>query len=221
MAKVSANMSMSLDGFVSHPSDGIDQLFRWYGNGDVAVRTADPDMTFKVSEASAQRLNRGLSEVGVLVYGRRTFDDAGGWIGGHPMGKPVIVVSHSIPDGWPRADTPLTFVTDGVESAIAQAKATAAWEESRHRQRRPHPAVHQRRAAGRAGCRPGAAAARFGRALPRQPARGAACAGGAHGDRGERRDSSDVHPQVTPVGGRSEPEARSAALNGPEDRSAC
>ncbi|WP_328326316.1 MULTISPECIES: dihydrofolate reductase family protein [unclassified Streptomyces] len=125
MAKVTANMSMSLDGFVSHPSDGIDQLFRWYGNGDVTVRTADPDMTFQVSEASAQRLNRGLSEIGVLVYGRRTFDDAGGWIGGHPMGKPVIVVSHSIPDGWPRADTPLTFVTDGVESAIAQARATA------------------------------------------------------------------------------------------------
>ncbi|MET9529431.1 MULTISPECIES: dihydrofolate reductase family protein [unclassified Streptomyces] len=125
MAKVTANMSMSLDGFVSHPSDGIDQLFRWYGAGDVTVRTADPDMTFQVSEASAQRLNRGLSETGVLVYGRRTFDDAGGWIGGHPMGKPVIVVSHSIPDGWPRADTPLTFVTDGVESAVAQARATA------------------------------------------------------------------------------------------------
>ncbi|MCX4726725.1 dihydrofolate reductase family protein [Streptomyces sp. NPDC090052] len=125
MAKVTANMSMSLDGFVSHPSDGVDQLFRWYGNGDVTVRTADPNMTFQVSEASAQRLNRGLSEIGVLVYGRRTFDDAGGWIGGHPLGRPVIVVSHSIPDGWPRADTPLTFVTDGVESAIAQARATA------------------------------------------------------------------------------------------------
>ncbi|NDZ77285.1 MULTISPECIES: dihydrofolate reductase family protein [unclassified Streptomyces] len=125
MAKVTANMSMSLDGFVSHPSDGIDQLFRWYGGGDVTVRTADPDMTFQVSEASAQRLNRAMEEIGVLVYGRRTFEDSGGWIGGHPMGKPVIVVSHSIPDGWPRADTPLTFVTDGLESAIAQARATA------------------------------------------------------------------------------------------------
>ncbi|WP_405780982.1 dihydrofolate reductase family protein [Streptomyces sp. NBC_00859] len=125
MAKVSANMSMSLDGFVSHPTDGIDQLFRWYGNGDVTVRTADPGMTFQVSEASARRLEHGLAEIGAMVYGRRTFDDAGGWIGGHPLGKPVIVVSHSIPDGWPRADTPLTFVTDGVESAIAQARATA------------------------------------------------------------------------------------------------
>ncbi|MFE2376491.1 dihydrofolate reductase family protein [Streptomyces sp. NPDC059398] len=125
MAKVTANMSMSLDGFVSHPSDGIDQLFQWYDGGDVTVRTADPDMTFHVSQASAQRLNRALEEIGVLVYGRRTFEDAGGWIGGHPLGRPVIVVSHSIPDGWPRADTPLTFVTDGVESAIAQARATA------------------------------------------------------------------------------------------------
>ncbi|WP_328317373.1 dihydrofolate reductase family protein [Streptomyces sp. NBC_00388] len=125
MAKVTANMSMSLDGFVSHPSDGVDQLFRWYGSGDVPVRTANPDMTFKVSESSAQRLNRGLAEIGVLLYGRRTFEEAGGWIGGHPLGRPVIVVSHSIPDGWPRADTPLSFVTDGLESAVAQARATA------------------------------------------------------------------------------------------------
>jgi dihydrofolate reductase len=125
MAKVIANMSMSLDGFVSHPTDGVDQLFHWYGSGDVPVHTANPDMTFRVSAASADRLNQAFERIGVLMYGRRTFDEAGGWIGGHPIGKPVVVVTHSVPDGWPRADTPLTFVTDGIESALAQAKATA------------------------------------------------------------------------------------------------
>lgn len=125
MTKVIANMSMSLDGFVSHPTDGVEHLFQWYGSGDVPVHTANPDMTFRVSAASADRLNRAFEGIGVLVYGRRTFDESGGWIGGHPIGKPVIVVTHSVPDGWPRADTPLTFVTDGIESALAQAKATA------------------------------------------------------------------------------------------------
>ncbi|WP_328538913.1 dihydrofolate reductase family protein [Streptomyces sp. NBC_00344] len=125
MSKVIANMTMSLDGFVSHPTDGVDHLFQWYASGDVPVRTADPKMTFRLSAASAERMNRAFEGIGVLLYGRRTFDESGGWIGGHPMGKPVIVVTHSIPDGWPRADTPVTFVTDGLESAMAQAKATA------------------------------------------------------------------------------------------------
>ena len=30
-----------------------------------------------------------------------------------------------MPDGWPREDAPFTFVTDGIESAIEQAKALA------------------------------------------------------------------------------------------------
>ena len=40
MSKVIANMSMSLDGFIADPADGIDQLFGWMGNGDVEVPTA-------------------------------------------------------------------------------------------------------------------------------------------------------------------------------------
>lgn len=40
-------------------------------------------------------------------------------------GLPVFVVSHSIPDGWPRDDAPFTFVADGVARAVAQAKQVA------------------------------------------------------------------------------------------------
>jgi hypothetical protein len=36
-----------------------------------------------------------------------------------------VVVTHSVPEGWPRDDAPFTFVTDGIESAIEQAKALA------------------------------------------------------------------------------------------------
>lgn len=41
------------------------------------------------------------------------------------MGIPSFIVTHSIPEEWSRADSPFVFVTDGVEDAIAQAKAAA------------------------------------------------------------------------------------------------
>src|SRR5262245_2480083 len=127
MAQVLADMSMSLDGFVADPSDEVGPLFDWYGNGDIEVRTADPDRwTFRTSEPSARHLRESIEAAGAIVAGRRLFD-VGGWAGisKHPWGVPVFVVTHSVPDGWPREDRPFTFVTDGVESAVAQAKAAA------------------------------------------------------------------------------------------------
>ncbi len=125
MGKVVANMSMSLDGFIADPADGVDQLFGWYFNGDTATPTADPQWTFRTSEASAGHLRDALTSVGALISGRRLFDITGGWNGNHPMGVPVFVVSHAVPDGWPRRDARFTFVTDGVQSAVARAKAAA------------------------------------------------------------------------------------------------
>jgi dihydrofolate reductase len=125
MATVVADLSMSLDGFVADASDGIEQVFAWYGSGDVSVPTANPQFAFQVSEASARELRDALSGVGALISGRRTFDLAGGWGGTHPIGAPVFVVTHSVPDGWPRDDANITFVTDGVERAVEQAKAVA------------------------------------------------------------------------------------------------
>jgi dihydrofolate reductase len=45
--------------------------------------------------------------------------------GGHPLGVPVFVVTHSVPQEWVYQGSPFTFVTDGLESAVAQAKAVA------------------------------------------------------------------------------------------------
>jgi dihydrofolate reductase len=126
MATVVAALSMSLDGFVADPSDQVGPLFDWYQNGDVEVPTAVPDRwTFRTSEASARYLRESMERTGALVTGRRLFDVAGGWDGTHPWGVPVFVVTHSVPEGWPREDAPFTFVTDGVERAVEQAKATA------------------------------------------------------------------------------------------------
>jgi dihydrofolate reductase len=127
MVTVVANMSMSLDGFIADPADGVEHLFGWYDNGNVTVPTADPRMTFHVSEASAAHLRGMLTNVGALVCGRHLFDVAKGWGGNHPTGAPVFVVTHTIPESWPRDDAPFTFITEGgVERAVAQAKAVAS-----------------------------------------------------------------------------------------------
>lgn len=126
MTQVWTGASMSLDGYIAGPAEtGFEHLFTWYGNGEVSVTTAQPDRTLHMTQASAAHFHEVVDTAGALVVGRRLFDLTGGWDGIHPMGCPVVVVTHSVPDGWPREEAPFTFVTDGIASAIAQAKALA------------------------------------------------------------------------------------------------
>src|SRR5262245_46897017 len=127
MAKVVALMSMSLDGYVADPNDGVDEVFDWYFSGDVeiAMPSTRSDMTFRVSAASADHLRGLMASVGAMLTGRRTFDKAGGWDGQHPWDVAAFVVTHYVPEGWPRPDSTVQFVTDGIDSAVAQAKAAA------------------------------------------------------------------------------------------------
>jgi len=78
-----------------------------------------------LTPASAEHFRAILEGTGALVVGRKLFDAMGGWGGEHPMGVPTVVVSHSVPDGWPREGAPFEFVTDGIESAVERAKALA------------------------------------------------------------------------------------------------
>ncbi|HZH39683.1 MAG TPA: dihydrofolate reductase family protein [Gemmatimonadales bacterium] len=126
MSKVVAVMSMSLDGFVADPQDGVAEVFDWYVNsGPVEFHTggADP-MTFKVSEPSAGHLRGLWRELGAVLTGRRTFEVAHGWGGNHAWG-PAFVLTHQIPAGWPRPNSTVHFVTDGLEKAVARAKEAA------------------------------------------------------------------------------------------------
>jgi len=128
MARVIGELSMSLDGFVATKDDQVGPLFDWYGNGPAETPSAFPaTWTFRTSPASAQYLQEAIRNVKAMVAGRRLFD-VGRWgENGQPFGTPIFVVTHSVPDGWPRPDSPLpvTFVTDGVRSAIEQASAVA------------------------------------------------------------------------------------------------
>ena len=124
MGQVVAEMSMSLDGYVADANDGIEEVFAWFMGGDHVVESKNPDLSFEMQDDSSNEIwEEALNNTGAVLTGRRTFDLAGGWSGGHPMGVPVFVLTHNPPDGYD--DAPLIFVTDGIESAVEQAKATA------------------------------------------------------------------------------------------------
>jgi dihydrofolate reductase len=125
MGKVITQASMSLDGYIADPSDNVGPLFDWYGNGEVEVTGADPDRVFRVSAASADYLRSVWANIRAGVIGRRLFDLTNGWNGRPPVGEAGFVVTHRPPSDWDFPDAPFTFVTDGVASAVAQAKAFA------------------------------------------------------------------------------------------------
>jgi dihydrofolate reductase len=133
MGKVGTGLSMSLDGFIAGPNDspkqplgeGGERIFTWYFSGDTDYELPSGTTTFKVSPVSAELLREVHPTIGALVTGRRTFDIANGWGGRHPVNIPVFVGTHSVPQEWVYKGSPFTFVTDGVQSAIEQAKAVA------------------------------------------------------------------------------------------------
>lgn len=80
--------------------------------------------TLKVSPESATMLQKSMKTTGAMVAGRRMFDVAQAW-GGTPPFSPCFVMTHNPPQEWIKPDSPFVFVTDGIESAIRQAKAVA------------------------------------------------------------------------------------------------
>jgi dihydrofolate reductase len=117
MGKVSTGFSMSLDGFIAGPQDDVGRLFQWMTSGDIdiTVSTGDRDIELKVPSKSADMFQGANQQIGALVDGG----------GKHPLDIPIVVVTHRAPPEWVKEGWPFTFVTDGVESAIEQAKAIA------------------------------------------------------------------------------------------------
>jgi len=116
-------MSMSLDGYIAGPNDepgnpggdGFGRLHDWYG--DSQPSGAGP------SKASAEFLDE-MNATGAVLAGRRTVEQVDHY-NGHHHGVPIFVPSHR-PPGPSVANYPLvTYVSDGIESAMAQAKAAA------------------------------------------------------------------------------------------------
>ena len=125
MTKVLTHMCMSLDGFVAQPDDNPAELFDWYWGGDIVVPSAQADMSFSVDSASAELLQQLTSGCGAVVAGRRLFDQTDGWGDNHPVGAPVVVVTHRAPPDDAAERFPRTTFTGSVEEAVATAKEIA------------------------------------------------------------------------------------------------
>jgi dihydrofolate reductase len=121
MARVICDMSASLDGYVTGPNDSRENPF-----GDGAEMLHDWIFDAATDEDRAL-LQDMLDSVGAVVMGRKSFDKNegdGGWGDGGPVGDtPCFVVTHHAPTR--SHPSTFTFVTEGVESAIEQAKQAA------------------------------------------------------------------------------------------------
>lgn len=124
MGKIFSHMTMSLDGYIADPKDQVGELFDWYNAGKVKVPSASADISFQVDEKSAEVLHELTANVGALVSGRRLFDVAKGWNDNHPVGAPVVVVTHNPPVNAAKAFPKTTFIA-GVGPAIARAREIA------------------------------------------------------------------------------------------------
>jgi dihydrofolate reductase len=125
MGKLVLYMSMSLDGFIAGPGDDKDdplgaqghRLHEWLGDGGADASDYRP------ADEPGQTVFDEMMATGAVITGRRTADLAGYWGGDHHDGVPIFVPTHEAPAGTPAGD--VRFVTDGIESCVAQAKAAA------------------------------------------------------------------------------------------------
>jgi dihydrofolate reductase len=116
-------MSVSLDGYIAGPNDdpgnpggdGFDRLHEWI---------TTPDGQYGRPSGPAGQVFDEMDAYGAVLAGRRTAEQVDHW-GGDRHGVRIFVPSHR-PAAPSVASYPLvTYVTDGIASAMAQAKAAA------------------------------------------------------------------------------------------------
>lgn len=128
MGTVGAGFSMSLDGFIAGANDEVDRVFAWMfkGDQDIQVSIGDESHDLKLTSEGVEQREGMAHAIGAVLSGRRMFDVAGAWGGKHPLNVPIVVLTHQPPQEWVNnPDSPFTFVTDGVENAVAKARKIA------------------------------------------------------------------------------------------------
>lgn len=116
-------MSMSLDGYIAGLNDEPDTP-----GGDGFIRLHEwgltPDKKSHRATGPAGQLNEEINATGAVLAGRRTAEQVDHW-GGNHHGVPIFVVSHQPPDPSVVNYPLVTYVSDGIVNAMAQAKAAA------------------------------------------------------------------------------------------------
>ena len=113
MGKVVLGMTMSLDGFINDRNGSVEALYPDLA----ALRDTEP-------------LSESIRNTGAVVMGRNSFamsENPDWFAGNYEYQVPIFVLTHQAPKKMPKQTDELTFtfVTDGIESAVAQAKAAA------------------------------------------------------------------------------------------------
>ncbi|MFF3410490.1 dihydrofolate reductase family protein [Streptomyces sp. NPDC002742] len=127
MTRIIADISVSLDGFVTGPGPGPDNGL---GTGGEALHT----WAFSDDPDDHRILREGTARSGAVVLGRRLFDlvdGPNGWgdesgYGAGEVGRPAFVVVTSSPPRSVRlTDLDWTFVTTGLLDAVTTARERA------------------------------------------------------------------------------------------------
>jgi len=143
MSRVVLDISMSLDGYVAGPNptleeglgEGGERLHEWV----TAVATWRESHNLSGGEKNIDDdvMAETLKRIGATVMGRRMFSggqgpwesdqNADAWWGDNPpFHHPVFILTHHARDAVIKeGGTTFTFVTEGVESALEQARAAA------------------------------------------------------------------------------------------------
>ena len=141
MSQVTCQISVSLDGFVAGPNqrpdnplgEGGERLHDWV----VATESwrAQHGRTGGEPGADSEVVDEAIRNVGAYIMGRKMFGGGDGpwdeswkgwWGDDPPFHTPVYVLTHHPREPLPmEGGTTFHFVTDGIESALEQAKAAA------------------------------------------------------------------------------------------------
>src|SRR2546423_8393875 len=111
MGKVIIGATMSLDGFMNDRNGDVSRLY--------------PDLE---ALRRTEMLQEEIQTTGAVVMGRRAYDMAEGDLTDYEYQVPIFVLTHDVPVKVAKGENDkltVTFVTDGIESAIAKAKAAA------------------------------------------------------------------------------------------------
>jgi dihydrofolate reductase len=136
MGKIVIEKSMSLDGFITGPNptpenplgDGGGAIFGWM----MAAQPEEPkaDGTHELCDEYQEEIGSHIDATGAVIMGKRMWEmiyGPQGWVApdGTAFPWPVFVLTHEVRDPETCGATRFTYVTDGPESALAQAKAVA------------------------------------------------------------------------------------------------
>ena len=134
MGQVIADITMTLDGFIAGPDDGVEKPL---GEGGERIHQWLYDSSswreLHGQEGGEKRIDDALvaeafERSGAVVMGKRMFENGNGpngWGDEPPFHKPVFVLSHEAREPSVTVGTTFTFVTEGIESALEQARAAA------------------------------------------------------------------------------------------------